>query len=238
MFPDDERRQYAARQYESLRTEIGQAREAQYNILQWNQAVSGTLFAAALVAGNVHSHAYLLAAQFILGLVLPAILLGGALAWVGEMIRMERAGMYLRFFERATWRNNGNDGLLDTSLFMWENFLWSPPAKFVKAGYRKQNVGYTGVGIYYGIMYVGSLAAFSTISTWWISIVVCAIFAALGCAVIVPPVIQLFTLGGNAPTMTSHELAEWMNELDEDKGLLAQSGTLTKAVTFVTRRTH
>ena len=236
MFSDDERLQYAARQYQSLREEIAQAREAQQSILLWNQAVSGTLFAAALVAATSHSAHYVVAAQFVFGLVLPAVLLGGALAWSGEMIRMERAGVYLRSFERATWNSEGEDGIARTSFFIWENFLWSPPAKFAAAGYRKQNVGYAGVGVFYGIMYIGSLIAFCTISVWWLSLIACTSLVALALAVMISPAIRLFTLGGSSPTVTADELASWMKELDESKGLLTQSGTLMHIKTFFTRR--
>jgi hypothetical protein len=40
MLEEDERRQYAARQYESLREEMTQARQSQQNILQWSQATA------------------------------------------------------------------------------------------------------------------------------------------------------------------------------------------------------
>jgi hypothetical protein len=236
MFSDDERRQYTARQYQSLREEIAQAREAQQSILLWNQAVSGTLFAAALVAETSNSARYVIAVQFVFGLVLPAVLLGGALAWSGEMIRMERAGVYLRSFERATWNSEGEDGIARTSFFIWENFLWNPPAKFVAVGYRKQNVGYAGVGVFYGIMYVGSLVAFCTISVWWLSLIACITLVVLALAVMIFPAIQLFTLGGSSPTLTADGLANWMEELDESKGLLAQSGTLIHIKTLFTRR--
>jgi hypothetical protein len=205
MFSDDERRQYTARQYQSLREEITQAREAQQSILLWNQAVSGTLFAAALVAETSNSARYVIAVQFVFGLVLPAVLLGGALAWSGEMIRMERAGVYLRSFERATWNSEGEDG-------------------------------YAGVGVFYGIMYVGSLVAFCTISVWWLSLIACITLVVLALAVMIFPAIQLFTLGGSSPTLTADGLANWMEELDESKGLLAQSGTLIHIKTLFTRR--
>lgn len=226
MLPEDERRQYAARQYESLREEIAQAREAQHSILQWNQAVAGTLFAAALVAGTSHLAHSVIAAQFIFGLVLPAVLLGGVLAWSGEMIRMERAGVFLRSFERATWGNDGRNGIANTSLFIWENFLWSPPVTFAAAGYRKQNVGYAGVAVYFSVMYLGSLIAFCTISLLWLSLGTCIALVILGASVTIPPAIQLFTLGGSAPALDDNDLTEWMRRLEENKGLLAQSGTL------------
>ncbi len=228
MLPEDERRQYAARQYESLREEIAQARDAQHSILQWNQAVAGTLFAAALVAGTSHLAHSVIAAQFIFGLVLPAVLLGGALAWSGEMIRMERAGVFLRFFERTTWASDGDDGIANTSLFMWENFLWSPPATFVAAGYRKQNVGYVGVAVYFSVMYLGSLIAFCTISLLWLSLATCVALVILGLSVTAPPAIQLFTLGGSALSLSDNDLTKWIKQLEESKGLLAQSGSLTR----------
>src|ERR1700683_4685377 len=116
MLEDDERQQYAARQYQSLREEMGPARQSQQNILQWSQAVSGTLFAAALMAGTGHSPRYVIAAQFVLGLVLPAVLLGGALTWTGELIRLTRIGVFLRFFERASWSKVESDPAKATSL--------------------------------------------------------------------------------------------------------------------------
>jgi hypothetical protein len=235
MLTDDERGMYTARQYQSLREEIAQAREAQHSILQWNQAVSGTLFAAALVAATSHAAHYVVAAQFVFGLVLPTVLLGGALAWAGEMIRMERAGVFLRSFERGSWGSEEEDSLARTSFFIWENFLWSPPAKFIAAGYRKQNVGYLGVAIFYAIMYSGSLIAFCTFSAWWLSLIACSTLLVLASAVMVPPAIQIFKLGGSSPVVTADELAVWLKELGEDKGLLGQSGTLVHIKTFFTR---
>jgi hypothetical protein len=237
VLPEDERRQYATWQYQSLRDEIAKSREAQHSILQWNQAVSGTLFAAALVAATSHAQHFVVAAQFVFGLLLPTVLLGGALAWSGEMIRMERAGVFLRSFERSTWGDaTDNDGLKRTSFFVWENFLWSPPPKFIKAGYRKQNVGYVGVGIYFGIMYLGSEIAFCTISVWWLSLLICVILTVLASAVMTPPAIQLFTLGGSAPTVSADELSIWIKELDEHKGLLMQTATLARITMFLKRR--
>lgn len=226
MIPEDDRRQYAVRQYESLRAECAEARGAQHTILQWNQAVSGTLFAAALLAGTSHSGRFVVAAQFIFGLVLPAVLLGGALAWAGEMIRMERTGVYLRSFERATWGNGSGDGLKDTSFFIWENLLWSPPKQFYDAGYRKQNTGYVGVAVFYGIMYTGSMIAFCVLSPWWLSVVTCGALVFLGSAIMIPPAVQVFSLGGAAPTLTNGDLAIWVKNLADEKSTLAQSATL------------
>lgn len=228
MIPEDDRRQYTARQYESLRAECAEARGAQHTTLQWNQAVSGTLFAAALLAGTSRSGRFVVAAQFIFGLVLPAVLLGGALAWAGEMIRMERVGVYLRSFERATWDNQSDDGLKGTSFFIWENLLWSPPQRFYDAGYRKQNTGYVGVAVFYAIMYLGSLIAFCVLSPWLLSVIVCVALVSLGGVVMMPSAIQIFSLGGAAPTISNEDLAAWVKSLMDEKSTLAQSATVQR----------
>ena len=75
MLSDDARREYAANQYNSIREACNQAREAHQSILNWSEAVTATLFAAGLVAVSSNSGRFILAAQFVFGLVLPAILL-------------------------------------------------------------------------------------------------------------------------------------------------------------------
>lgn len=225
MIPEDDRRRYAAMQYQGLRDACTEARKAQHTILQWNQAVASTLFAAALVAGASRSDRFVIAAQFIFGVVIPAILLGGALAWAGEMIRMETIGMFLRSFERASW-DRGQDGLTGTSFLVWENLLWNPPARLDGSGYRKQNTGYAGVALFFVIMYAASMIAFCVLSSWWLSLVTCAVLVLLGAAVMIPPAIQVFSLGGSAPTISSADLTEWVNSLADEKGTLAQSPAL------------
>jgi hypothetical protein len=237
MIPEDERRQYTARQYESLREECAGARQAQHTILQWSQAVSGTLFAAALVAG-ARSGRLVVAARFIFGLVLPAILLGAALAWAGEMIRMERTGVYMRSLERATWDESSGDGLKDTSFFIWENLLWSPPEQFRKAGFRKQNTGYVGVAIFYAIMFIGSLAAFCVLSQWWLSLITCVAWVFLGALVTIPLAVQIFSLGGAAPTICNEALDKWREGLNDEKGTIAQSATLQRLAKIWKHKNH
>jgi hypothetical protein len=229
MNPEDERRQYTARQYESLREECAGARQSQHTILQWSQAVSGTLFAAALVAG-AHSGRLVVAARFIFGLVLPAVLLGAALAWAGEMIRMERTGVYMRALERATWDERSGDGLKDTSFFIWENVLWWPPEQFSKAGFRKQNTGYAGVAIFYAIMFTGSLAAFCVLSPWLLSLITCVVWGIIGVLAIIFPAVQIFSLGGADPIICSVTLDKWRESLPREKGILAQSVALQRTV--------
>lgn len=233
MSPDEIRQQYELYQYQSLREECAGARVAQHTILQWSQAVSGTLFAAALVAGATKSERFVIAAQFIFGLVIPAILLGGALAWAGEMIRMERTGMHMRSLERSVWEKGARGEYLPTSRFLWENLLWSPPESYRKSGFRKQNAGYAGVAIFFTMMFGGSLIAFCVLTIWWISLIVCVALAVLGVVVMVPSAIQIFSLGGTAPVLTDDELASWMNGLNTGKAVLTQSGTLQWLQSYV-----
>lgn len=231
MLPDEERRQYAARQYESLREEIGQARQAQHTILQWTQALAGTLFAAALVAGTAKTSRYLVAAQFVLGLVLPAVLLGGALAWSGELVRMTRAGVFLRSFERSSWAGGGVDPVNATSLFIWENFVWLPPKRFLAAGDRdKQNIGYAGISIFFGIMYLGSLIAFCVITPWPLAIAVSCVFVVLGAAVMLPQAVQLFMLNATSLSVTAEDLGQWMEELKKEEARPARTPRLASIV--------
>jgi hypothetical protein len=146
------------------------------------------------------------------------------------MIRMERVGVYLRSFERASWADQSGDPIKDTSFFIWENFLWSPPSRFYRAGYRKQNTGYAGVAIFYAMMFAGSMIAFFILSAWWLSLVVGLVLTSLGCFMIIPPAIQIFALGGAAPTISNEELSLWANSLPEEKkGFLAQSAMPERA---------
>ena len=219
MISDDERGQYAARQYQSLRDEMAQARQSQQAILQWSQAVSATLFAAALVAGTGHSSHYVIAAQFVLGVILPAVLLGGALTWSGEMICLTRIGIFLRSFEKAAWSEVVSDpAVARTSLFIWQNFAWSPPRQFTLAGFRgKQNVGYAGIGIFFGIMYIGSVIAFDVISSWPLDLTATILLVALGVAVMLPTAL-LFRLNATSPVITEDDLKEWLATLNAGKG--------------------
>lgn len=230
MFQDDERQQYAARQYESLREELAQARQSQQSILQWSQAVSGTLFAAALVAGTAHPSRYAVAAQFVFGLVLPAVLIGGALTWSGELIRLTRIGVFLRSFERASWaerKPNQTSATLEpvaaTSLFIWQNFAWSPPRRFMDAGFRgKQNVGYTGIAVFFGVMYLGSVVVFCTISAWPLALTVSILLVVIGALVMVPPALQLFKLNRAPLNLTASDLTEWLDNIEAGKGAPSQ----------------
>lgn len=217
MLSDDARREYAANQYNSIREACNQAREAHQSILNWSEAVTATLFAAGLVAVSSNSGRFILAAQFVFGLVLPAILIGGALAWAGEMIRMETIGLFLRVFERAAWGRDGDQGEIETSWFVWENFIWSPPQSLRSFRYGKQATAYAGVALFYTVMYAGSLIVFWIISPWWVSLIEGVLAVALALIVMIPPGIQVLRLGSAAPTISDEDLAEWASELLDNR---------------------
>lgn len=234
MLEEDERRQYVARQYESLREEMAQARQSQQNILQWSQAVSGTLFAAALVAGAGHSSRYIIAAQFVLGLVIPAVLLGAALTWSGELIRLTRIGVFLRSFEMASWDETKSDLVEATSLFVWQNFAWSAPRQFTAAGFRgKQNVGYMGIGMFFGVMYLGSIAAFCIVSSWPLTLIVPVLLVAFGILVMLPPALQLFKLNATPISLTATSLTEWLDELKARNSTVSSHFPLSSVGSFL-----
>src|SRR5262249_15513638 len=128
-------------QYQTVRTESDQTRREQQSIITWNQAFAVAFFAVGAVSVGTYHRIDI--GRVIFGLVIPIVVTGGALAWAGELIRMERTAVYLRALERSLWLR-GDDGSVDTRWFVWENFLWSPPDRLVAAGYRKQGIGYIG----------------------------------------------------------------------------------------------
>src|SRR5262245_18337888 len=109
---DDQRSQLVALQYETVRQESNQARQDMHSILGWNQALIVALFGAGLVIVASGKHAGV--AELAFGLVLPVLLIGGALAWAGEMIRMERTGAFLRALERSTWSRSADGSAVAT----------------------------------------------------------------------------------------------------------------------------
>ena len=237
MFSDDERREYAAKQYDSIRAACDQAREAHHSILTWSQAVSGTLFAAGLVAAASHSGRFTTAAQFVFGLVIPAIIIGSALAWAGEMIRMETIGLFLRAFERAVWNRDDEAGKIETSWFVWENIIWSPPQVLRSCRFGKQATAYAGVAVFYAILYAGSLIVFWVISPWWLSLIDSIMAITLAIVVMIPPGIQVLRLGSSAPTITDTDLTTWARELLDDQatdGRPSPGGYLKHIINFKT----
>jgi hypothetical protein len=170
----------------------------------------------------------------VFGLVLPAVLLGGALTWSGELIRLTRIGVFLRSFERASWDKTKSDPTEAASLFVWQNFAWSAPHRFTVAGFRrKQNVGYIGIGIFFGVMYLGSVAAFCIISSWPLALTTSVLLVALGVSVMLPPALQLFRLNAAPLTLTASDLREWLDGLEAGKSMASRRPALSRATSFL-----
>lgn len=156
----DQNRKLALAEFISLRDECKQAREAQHTILQWSLGAIGVAFAgvgASFGRSSVGVEEFRLV---VLGLGIPGLVLGACFAWLGELVRMERAGYFLRGRERAYWPNDAtieDAGRLaidhpDQFPLIWENYIAFLGGEF---GERKQKIGYVGG---YGV-YLGALCA-------------------------------------------------------------------------------
>jgi hypothetical protein len=146
----------AIMEYEKLRDESLQAMQAQQSTLQWSMAAFGAIVggSAVLVAQRPTglSPPVIFA---ILGVAVPVFVMCCGLSWVGELMRMERIGVYLRGLELEIARavhvgkQNGSNAPSKPAVLSphWENFISSPPQR--TEGMTKQRVGYIGsIGIY------------------------------------------------------------------------------------------
>ncbi|MFE2754480.1 hypothetical protein ACFXGA_21030 [Actinosynnema sp. NPDC059335] len=153
-------------EYDSLRGEGAQARQAQQSILQWSMAILGVVFSAGILVANQSMNANTspsaqgflhLVFLLVFGVVLPLSSWCATLAWFGELIRMERVGRYLRGFEVAlgeimSRHRPSGDPAFPTSPLRWENHI-SGERRGVAVS--KQRVGYLGcLGLYAGVVAV------------------------------------------------------------------------------------
>lgn len=127
--PDDrqDRLRLFLAEYESLRQESAQARDAQQSIMQWSIGA----FAAVLVAGLAlpdqgPGSTTMYARLALFGLGLPVLVFGASLAWFGELYRMERAGHYLRCREAGFRSAAPPGGIAQKGVEDWIQFplLW------------------------------------------------------------------------------------------------------------------
>lgn len=152
-------------EYESLRAESAQAREAQQTILQWSFGAIALSYAAIAASYASETQAVDNFRLVIFGLGLPGLVISACLSWMGELFRMERAGYYLRGRERATWSEAIDVDSLsskwvqrpeDAPLY-WENFIAFGGGGF---GRRKGLLGYlASYGVYSGTL-LGTLWLF------------------------------------------------------------------------------
>jgi hypothetical protein len=147
-------------EYRSIRSESEQARNAQQTILQWSLASFAAVIAGSLVmfqgsgknalqfSGEIGT-----VLLFIFGLGLPGLGFFAYLVWWGELLRMERAGRYLRGLELVADRlARGGSGRFPPPL-QWEHFLASSVYRSndKTRSRAKHLVGYVGAtGIYFG----------------------------------------------------------------------------------------
>jgi hypothetical protein len=156
-------------EYQSLREESAQARTAQQTILQWSLGAFALIFAGAMASDVASTPRGEVLLMIIFGLALPGLVFGSCLAWAGELLRMERAGYFLRGREAAVWASSARGrvvderNVLDIEQFplLWENFIAS--AKY--PGARKQQLGYIGALVIYGLSY--SISAVVFFVTLW-----------------------------------------------------------------------
>jgi hypothetical protein len=155
-------------EYESIRNESSQARQAQQSIIQWSLATLGVGLSAGILVINTLGSNTLGVEQrkplyvvflVLFGLAFPAAAWLSCLAWFGELIRMERAGRYLRGLERVV-----SDAIAETypdcdetsylcSPLRWETYIATRRPRGL--GASKQRVGYLGnLGIYTGLLVV------------------------------------------------------------------------------------
>ena len=155
-------------EYQSLREESAQARNAQQTILQWSLGAFSLVFAAALSTSTSATPAIERLRMAVFAFALPFLVIGSCLAWVGELIRMRRVGSYLRGRERTFWPEWEDEVqasfVRDRTSYplLWENYIAS---KGPEPGQHKQWEGYLGAALIYGGAYVVSLAVFM-ITLW------------------------------------------------------------------------
>jgi hypothetical protein len=154
-------------EYESLRQESAQARTAQQQILQWSLAAFAAIFAAGLVfAGAQKADVRVgfpgLVFIAVFGFALPGLVTGACWAWLGELIRMERVGCYLRGLERSVAAIGADLPILSNGPLRWETYLALGAGG---VGRRKQLIGYLGsLGLYIGSLTVANIIEIAAVS--------------------------------------------------------------------------
>jgi hypothetical protein len=155
------------REYENLRQETFRAYEYAQGVVRFVVASYAAIFAAALVAVQAASDAapsrtFLgYAALATLGIVLPGLVFVGALSWLGELIRAERAGAYLRGLEAELAGRPEMRSSLGLPPLRWESLIMRSRASRGPMG--KQAVSYFGVA---SLFAGGVLFAFAFALMW------------------------------------------------------------------------
>ena len=154
-------------EYEKLREETIQAVQGQQNTLQWSMGAFGVVLGATLLllSNNPGLSLPITILFGLYGVVMPVFVAMCSFAWFGELIRMERVGVYLRAVEAELATHLQGDGAEDDAVvpLRWETYLALHAKRAVGVG--KQMIGYFGsVGIFSGA--IGLSLAIAVWATW------------------------------------------------------------------------
>jgi uncharacterized membrane protein YbhN (UPF0104 family) len=221
------RDELVVQEYLSLRNESLAAKQNQQSVLQWSMATVGigvaAVFATSAVLFDPKTHArqwILIADVVIFGIAIPVLAALAFAIWLGELERMERAGMYLRAKEQSV---NGRATLTPASLskphamdlILWESMLAHPGRS---NPYRKNRIGAGASCLLFSAVFGGSLASAVFIlvgsgtmrtllqPTGQLTCVLIAGVAAVGFAFWFGKQVLAFNRGTRGPRAKSHRL--------------------------------
>lgn len=155
-------------EYNTLRTEIHQAMGYAQGIVRWSIGIFGVVLGAGLLAAEKLNEAgpysfSATAALLLFGIAIPGVLWAAAWTWLGELIRLERAGAYLRGLESEVARVPGIASLLGFPPLRWERFIHAERTK--KTIFGKQTGAYLGTA---GVFFGATLISLTLFVSWWV----------------------------------------------------------------------
>jgi hypothetical protein len=109
-------------EYESVRQEWLASRDVQQHTLQWTFAASAILLAGILNSGARSDEPFLYVA---LAAATAALSIFSQAVWFGEVVRMERAALFVRGLEASFAQLVGDSG--DRAPLTWETWRSNPP---------------------------------------------------------------------------------------------------------------
>jgi hypothetical protein len=109
-------------EYESVRQEWIASRDVQQHTLQWTFAASAILLAGILNSGARSDQPFLYVA---LAAATAALSIFSQAVWFGEVVRMERAALFVRGLEASFAQLVGESG--DRAPLTWETWRSNPP---------------------------------------------------------------------------------------------------------------
>ncbi len=152
---DELARALLVQEHSSMRAEILASYGYAQSIVRWTLATFAAIAGAGLVAinnatGATKNSLLIDAILVIFGIGLPAIVWLYSYTWVGELLRAERAGSFLRALERDIARVGGLSERLGFQPLRWESFIWAN-RQVKKSPWGKQVITYLGTaGVFLG----------------------------------------------------------------------------------------